>query len=105
MMNKIFLVIPLLASIGIYTSSEYNGSTIASVNIAGGIIKAQHVNVDKKYKRSECPVCKGQGWYISGDEITKVPCGYCEPEKTEAPKPQSSVPVTTHNNRTRVFKQ
>jgi hypothetical protein len=23
-------------------------------------------------------VCKGKGWYISGDGIKKVDCGYCE---------------------------
>lgn len=66
---------------------SYSGSTTAAVNLAAGIIKAQHVDIVKKYKRSECPVCKGKGWYISGDDISKVPCGYCEPDKGDvAPK-------------------
>lgn len=62
-------------------SQSYYGSTTAPVVIAGGIIKAKNItNVEKKYKRKDCPVCKGKGWYISGDGIKKVECGYCEPE-------------------------
>jgi hypothetical protein len=55
------------------------------VTIAGAIIKSNSVTVIEKYKRKDCPVCKGKGWYISGDGIKKVDCGYCEPEekKTE----------------------
>ena len=37
----------------------------------------------EKYKRKDCPVCKGKGWYISGDGIAKVDCGYCEEEPKE----------------------
>lgn len=69
---------------------SYLGSTTAAVVLSGGIIAARHVNVDKKYKRKDCPVCKGKGWYMSGDSITKVPCGYCEPDKQE--------PSTTNHN-------
>lgn len=65
----------------LYTSLQYTGSTTAAVTISGAIIKSQHVDTTKKYKRSECPVCKGKGWYISGDGIAKVSCGYCEPDK------------------------
>lgn len=61
---------------------EYSGSTQAAVSIVGGIIKAKHSTNEKKYPRKNCPVCKGKGWYISGDDITKVPCGYCEEEPT-----------------------
>jgi len=65
---------------------EYNGSTKAAVSIVGGIMKAKHATNEKKYPRKNCPVCKGKGWYISGDDITKVPCGYCEEEiKNPAP--------------------
>jgi hypothetical protein len=80
-MNKIIAIL-LLSSISIFSSSNYNGSTLAPVVIAGGIIKAKHVDdgPTKKYKRKDCPVCKGKGWYISGDGIKKVDCGYCEPE-------------------------
>lgn len=62
----------------------YNGSTTAAVTLVGGIIKASHIDKDKKYPRKDCPVCKGKGWYISGDGIKKVDCGYCEPEKAES---------------------
>lgn len=61
--------------------SRYYGSTTAPVTLAGAIIKAKNVDSVKKYKRKDCPVCKGKGWYMSGDDITKVDCGYCEPSE------------------------
>jgi len=73
-------LIILLSTIIIASSSKYDGSTCAAVTLAGGIIKAKSVVENKKYKRKDCPVCKGKGWYISGDGIKKVDCGYCEPE-------------------------
>ena len=78
-MNKLFALF-LIGSI-LFTGSKYKGSSTACVVLAGGVIKAQSVENNKKYKRKDCPVCKGKGWYISGDNITKVPCGYCEPEQ------------------------
>lgn len=87
-MNKIF--IPLMAIWLIFGSTQYSGTTTAPVTIAGGIIKAKSVDNVKKYKRKDCPVCEGKGWYISGDKITKVPCGYCEEEK-EQPKNKTSI--------------
>lgn len=78
-MNKIF--IGLLGVSLLFTQYGYYGSTTAPVTIAGGIIKAKHVQeVTKKYKRKDCPVCKGQGWYWSGDMIKKIDCSYCEPD-------------------------
>jgi len=65
------------------TDYGYNGSTTAAVSLAGGIIKAKHIDKEKKYPRKDCPVCKGKGWYISGDGIKKVECGYCEPESSD----------------------
>lgn len=63
---------------------EYNGSTTSAVTIVGGVIKSKHVTNEKKYPRKDCPVCKGKGWYISGDDISKVPCGYCEEESKDS---------------------
>ena len=83
-MNKI--LIPFLAFSVLFGSYRYDGSTTSVVTMAGGIIKAQNVEVIKKYKRKDCPVCKGTGYYISGDGIKKVDCGYCIPDKTEPPK-------------------
>ena len=78
-MNK--LVFGLITYTLLFGSSYY-GSTTAAVTLAGGIIKAKSVDdTAKKYKRKDCPVCKGKGWYMSGDQIKKVECGYCEPEK------------------------
>ena len=82
MMNKIFGIM-LIASVVTAGAYKYNGSTVSAVILSGGIIKAQHTNIEKKYKRKDCPVCKGKGFYISGDKISKVDCGYCEPDKTQ----------------------
>jgi hypothetical protein len=83
-MNKVF--VPLLLIISIFTSSAYQGDTTAAVTIAGGILKAKSVVIDKKYPRKDCPVCKGTGKYLSGDGIKMVDCGYCDPAiKSEVP--------------------
>lgn len=84
-----FISVVLLASLCFY-GSRYEGSTTASVVLAGGIIKSTHIEQPEvKYKRKNCPVCKGTGKYLSGDGIKMVDCGYCEEEK---PKKQSTPP-------------
>lgn len=98
-MNKILTVLLCSASILSSTNYDYHGSTTASVTLAGSIIATQHVNVEKKYKRSECPVCKGKGFYISGDGISKVPCGYCEPDKSNGNMPVEQPPKTLIHRR------
>lgn len=96
------LTLLLIASLLTFGSLKYNGSTTATVVLSGGIIKAQSVVVDKKYKRKDCPVCKGKGYYISGDGISKVDCGYCEPDKKDgAPAYEDAVthpPVVIKQN-------
>lgn len=78
-MNKIILIF-LLGSTILFSQS-YKGSTTAAVTLAGAILKNQHKDTDtKKYKRKDCPVCKGKGWYMSGDGIKKIDCQYCEPD-------------------------
>lgn len=63
----------------------------AACSIAGSKISSKDT-IEKKYKRKDCPVCKGKGWYISGDDIAKVDCGYCEPEqKLESMKPETLI--------------
>lgn len=79
------IISTLLISTLVFASSKYDGSTTAGIVLAGGIIKAKHIDNVKKYKRKDCPVCKGKGWYISGDDIKKVECGYCEPTSSENP--------------------
>lgn len=91
-MNK-GIVSLLIGSSLLFSSYGYNGSTTAAITAIGGIIKAQHVNVENKYKRKDCPVCKGKGFYISGDGISKVDCGYCEVEKASIPKLQEVEPL------------
>jgi ribosomal protein S27AE len=78
-MNKILL--SFFAVSLFFSQASYYGSTTAPVVLVGGVIKAKHVQPDQvKYKRKDCPVCKGKGWYMSGDGIKRVDCGYCEPE-------------------------
>lgn len=83
MLNKaiaLFLVLSVAA-----TGQHYKGSTTAPVVLAGAVIKATHEpDTIKKYPRKECPVCKGTGKYLSGDDISMNDCGYCEPEKKSA---------------------
>lgn len=79
-MNKFY--VGLLCVGLLFTQSHYYGSTTAPVTVAGGIIKAKHAQETvEKYKRKDCPVCKGKGWYMSGDGILKIECTYCEPDK------------------------
>jgi hypothetical protein len=88
----------LLASVVVFTSSIYTGSTKAVVTLVGGIIKNQHIDNNVKFKRKECPVCKGSGKYLSGDGIKMVDCGYCEPEiKAAQPTPSISSPKPVCN--------
>ena len=85
-MNKLFIGLFCVALI--FTQSSYYGSTTAPVTLAGGIIKAKHVQDSvSKYKRKDCPVCKGKGWYMSGDNIKKIDCQYCEDTGKEISKP------------------
>lgn len=78
-MNKLIALV-LIASFVASSNYGYNGSTTAAVALVGGIIKAKHIDKEKKYPRKKCPVCKGTGKYLSGDGIEMVDCGYCEPE-------------------------
>lgn len=76
------LAYSIIGSVLLFNTQTYNGSTTAAVTLAAGIIKTNQLDPStKKYKRKDCPVCKGKGWYISGDGIEKVECGYCEPEQ------------------------
>ena len=89
MMNKYIAVLLIGAVATSLTSAyEYSGSTTGVVIIAGSVIKGLESPIKTKYKRKDCPICLGKGYYISGDGIMKVDCGYCEPEKnTGNPQP------------------
>ena len=78
------IILPVIASVLLFTGYVTVPSK-AAVTLVGGVIKASHVDVVKKYKRKDCPVCKGKGKYLSGDGIKWVDCGYCEPDKTQPP--------------------
>jgi hypothetical protein len=80
MINKSILGILLLSSIFVYTSNNYTGGSLAPVIVAGSVVKHHGAEIVKKYKRKDCPVCKGSGKYLSGDGISMVDCGYCEPD-------------------------
>jgi hypothetical protein len=81
-MNKILFSF-LVGSLILSNATTYNGSTIGPVIIAGSIVKSSGIEIVKKYKRKDCPVCKGTGKYLSGDGIKMVDCGYCEETKGE----------------------
>ena len=86
-MNKLLLVGILGVSV-IVGSTAPTYSTTAVVTLAGAKIVAEHRDiVVAKYKRKDCPVCKGKGWYVSGDGISKVDCGYCEEESKDLSNP------------------
>jgi len=90
-----YIVSLLLMSFVLYADSPYKGSTTAAVTLSGGIIKAKHSeDTNKKYNRKDCPVCKGKGWYMSGDGIKRIDCAYCEPEKELLPEKPEPQPVT-----------
>lgn len=100
-MNKLACVL-LMCSLLVSSDYGYNGSTTAAVTLAGGIIKAKHIDKEKKYPRKSCPVCKGTGKYLSGDKIKMVDCGYCEPEASEV----THDPITVDLNcKTQVIKK
>lgn len=76
----------ILAVMGAITLGEFHPSSTSAVSLIGGVIKARHsVSEETKYPRNECPVCEGKGWYISGDGIEKVECGYCEEKSKQEP--------------------
>lgn len=92
-MNKVLIG---LVGFGLLWGQSYYGSTLAPVVIAGGVIKAKRVEEGtQKYKRKDCPVCKGKGWYMSGDGIKKIECTYCEPDTENETRAHVSHP--THN--------
>ena len=72
------IVILAIVSIGWSFNTKYNGSPTAVVVAVGAHIKSKDVPIVNKYKRKDCPVCKGTGKYRSGDGIEEVVCGYCE---------------------------
>ena len=77
-MIKLLFGTMLVTSLVFAATPKY--STTAVVTLAGGIVKASLKDeVVEKYKRKDCPVCEGKGWYLSGDGIAKINCQYCEP--------------------------
>jgi hypothetical protein len=77
-MNKLLCCL-LIGSLIYASTPKY--STLSAVTVAGAIIKSsQNEPTIIKYKRKDCPVCKGKGWYMSGDNIKKIDCTYCEPD-------------------------
>lgn len=77
-MNKLLFAFVIAGSVMCSLTQQY--STTAVMTIVGGVIKSSQENVVvEKYKRKDCPICKGKGWYLSGDGIAKINCQYCEP--------------------------
>ena len=67
-----------------YTSENYTPAASAFL-VYEGIVnpsKGGGGEVVVKYKRSECPECKGKGRIIQGDGHSEE-CPHCEPDKKE----------------------
>ena len=77
-MNKILIATAVALPL-IFGNTANNYSTTAVITLIGAKVAASKSNEVEKYKRKNCPVCKGKGWYISGDGIAKINCQYCEP--------------------------
>jgi len=74
----------IFATILALATSQLNYTSKSIVVLVGAKIKAsQNTEETIKHKRKDCPVCKGKGWYISGDGIERIECQYCEPEEAE----------------------
>lgn len=82
-MNKILLATTLGFATFFFSSPKV--STVAVVTLVGAHIKAKETPITAKYNRKDCPVCKGKGWYMSGDGIKRVDCGYCEEKSSNHP--------------------
>jgi len=104
-MNKLFVVL-LIGSVLFTSDYGYNGSTTGAVTLVAGIIKAKHIDKEKKYPRKDCPVCKGKGKYLSGDGIKMVDCGYCEADTKSEPEEVTHPPVVIKPEcNTKVYKK
>ena len=77
MINK-FICCGLVFCSLLTATNQTQPSTTAIVTIVGSVIQ-NNDSIVEKYKREDCPVCNGKGWYISGDGIQKIDCQYCEP--------------------------
>ena len=79
-MNKLFIaaVVSFPLIFGVQEQIKSNYSTTSVVTVVGGVILGKDSGKIEKYKREDCPVCEGKGWYMSGDGIKKIQCQYCE---------------------------
>ena len=92
-MYKYIIGLIFICLIGGCVNKNYSGDSTGAVTIVGAHIKARDVPIVTKHKRKDCPVCKGKGWYISGDRIERVNCGYCYPDNTQVENNSSTIKV------------
>jgi hypothetical protein len=97
MINKLLIISMILSSMITYSANYSPIYTKSAVVLAGSVIASKHTVDNKKYKRKDCPVCKGKGWYISGDGIKKVDCGYCEPDSENKSTNKPIEKIVIHN--------
>jgi hypothetical protein len=89
-MNKL----PIILLAFVFAAEISKPSTMSGICLTAGVMLSETADIEVvKYKRKDCPICKGKGWYISGDGIAKVDCGYCEPEKEEPTDTQPEQPT------------
>ena len=74
---KSMAILGIIAGL-VFANSTHQYSTTAVVTLVGSTILSNSTEINKKYKREDCPVCEGKGWYMSGDGLQKISCQYCE---------------------------
>ena len=82
MKNKI-VQIALILIFCITAVNAYGIGSTAAVIVAGAKIKSRKIDIEKKYPRSKCPICKGTGKVKEGDGTVEVEaeCPHCVPDK------------------------
>jgi hypothetical protein len=82
-MKTKIIQIALILIFCITSINVYGIGSTAAVIVAGAKIKSRKIDIEKKYPRSKCPICKGTGKVKEGDGVVEVEaeCPYCEPDK------------------------
>jgi len=79
MINKLACFSVIIATLFSSVPKQQEYSTLSVITIVGAVVSSESQETIEKYKRKDCPVCNGKGWYLSGDGIAKIECQYCEP--------------------------
>lgn len=79
-MNKMLCALLAFSIFSFYSNTNYSSTAVVTL-VGAKLYSLRQEPSIIKYKRKNCPVCKGKGWYMSGDDIKKIDCTYCEPDE------------------------